>query len=129
MTSRVEEERKASTEGSLDHFKCRFCSNETYSPAEFERSLPLATNEFVKALIKQPGKQNFSVICEKHPESQVSRYCITHRQMICSECAIEEHYDHMKDTKALSREGIIKFFQDSLGSLANLNERIIQSME
>ena len=59
-------------------------------------------------LIKSMQKSTLiNITCDKHPNNQAEFYCIEHKNLICSKCAILDHQGH--DLKDIKRDDLVQF--------------------
>ena len=45
--------------------------------------------------------------------------------MLCKDCLLETHSDHLNACRGLNQQGIIAFFKEKLANVAKLNQKII----
>ena len=50
-----------------------------------------------------------NIFCDKHPDSHTEFYCIEHKTLICSKCAILGHHDHVEELKDIKRDDLVQF--------------------
>ena len=61
-------------------------------------------------LIKSLQKSTLiNITCDKHPNNQAEFYCIEHKTLICSKCAILGHHDHVEELKDIKRDDLVQF--------------------
>jgi hypothetical protein len=67
--------------------------------------------------------------CKDHPDISAQRYCTDHRSLICKECILDKHEDHVKKCKPINKAGIQNFFRQNLAKAKISRDKINQTIE
>ena len=76
--------------------QCSFCkSDKYYNIVETSKEIPLLINQYLKSMLEKEKFYPTLIYCQLHPETFVTSFCKTHNSMVCRECLLVEHSDHL----------------------------------
>ena len=77
--------------------QCSFCkSDKYYNIVETPKEIPLLVNQYLKSMLEKEKLFPTLIYCKQHPETLVTNYCKNHNSMVCKECLLSEHSDHLQ---------------------------------
>ena len=108
---------------------CLACFEAWYKPQAQKLPCPVCAEELsinAKFLKSVDGiKRNSQVLwvhCDAHTEKPTEYLCTTHRELVCHECALQEHADHREALFRASSEMVDAFCDRSLHRIARMRD-------
>jgi hypothetical protein len=76
--------------------ECSFCkSDKYYNIVETPKEIPLLICQYLKNILENEKHQSAPIFCKNHPDVNASDFCLGHNEMICKECILKDHSDHL----------------------------------
>jgi hypothetical protein len=64
------------------------------------------------------------IFCKSHPHKVIKKFCASHKTLICKDCALENHGDHLENLKNIRFDSLNRFLKGSVTKLLKIAEKI-----
>jgi hypothetical protein len=85
--------------------------------------MPLQVENHIKKKI-QVSENHSMIFSKSHPDKVIKMFCASHKSLICKDCALKNHGDHLQNLKIVIFDSVNRFLKGSVTKLLKVAEKI-----
>ena len=95
-------------------FSCLICEAHEYKGH--------GINYYARNIVEKSLKKGLLVTCDKHKDQSAEFFCVKDKAMICKDCVLFGHIQHITECKPIQRDLLIRYIKKSLKKLYAKNQ-------